>query len=102
MITTATLWLLGYCIASAYVVVPAALLLLCCALARCHVRIELEPTRDEVRAQRDVYARRAVVAFYDWLDWQALDPERAATELASALRWRRMACDLDAVLRASW
>jgi len=63
MFTASDLELLRYLIASAYVVLPALLLLLCAALARVPVQLHVDEPSDDSAvyvALRDVYASFAI------------------------------------------
>lgn len=100
MITQATLALLGYCIASAYVLVPAALLLLCGLLARFHVRIELPEPEQRLTAQRDVYAHCAIDSLVAFYAWRGIDDYRAEQAKAMAFWYRRRVEALDELLSA--
>jgi len=100
MFTQATLSLIGYCIASAYVLIPAALLLLCGVLARFHVRIELPEPEQRIAAQRDVYAHCAISELAAFYAWRGVDDYRADQAKAMAFWYKRRAEVLDALLSA--
>lgn len=85
MITAAALELLGYCIASAYVLVPALLLLLCALLARFHVRLGLEEPSDPIASQRDDYAVCATAALRAHIYWSEPSHYDAAKATAALL-----------------
>lgn len=100
--TTQTLSLLGYCIASAYVLVPAMFLIVCAALARLEVRIpELSEPEAKLHAQRDAYAYGALDALHAYASAVAAGDMRAATYAAAMAFWyKRRAEMLDELLAA--
>lgn len=98
MITHATLALLGYLAASAYVLVPALLLLLCAALAHVPVRVDLPEPEQRLARQRDVYAACALDALHAFYAWRGVDDRRAASAQALAWWYTRRAWMLDELL----